>query len=146
MTEPPQLPYEEADGTATAGWSGSDTSHERATREAADGTASARQRRALLHLRRFDSVGVTWRELADMEGWHHGQSSGVLSVLHKTGRIARLKERRQRSQVYVLPQYVGGRETAPYKPSTAKRDAWEEGYEAGHEDGKDGTFTDNPYE
>jgi hypothetical protein len=45
---------------------------------------------------------------------HHGQASGALSVLHKEGRIARLTERRNRCAVYVLPEYVQGRETSPH--------------------------------
>lgn len=42
-------------------------------------------------------------------GWHHGQASGALSVLHKTGYVARLTEVRERCKVYVHPDFVGGR-------------------------------------
>jgi hypothetical protein len=38
----------------------------------------------------------------------------VLSDLHKAGRIARLTEERNRCKVYVLPEYVNGRETEPH--------------------------------
>lgn len=115
MTEP-TLPYEEADGTATAGWSGSDASRERAEGEARDGTASKRQGIALHLLDTFGARGLTWKDLGLHTGWHHGQSSGVLSVLHKTGRVARLHAKREKSQVYVLPEYVNDRPTSPYKP------------------------------
>lgn len=103
------LPY-----AGTSGWSGSATSQERAAREDADGTTSRRQDQTLFALAGRHSMGLTWRELGQARGWHHGQASGVLSVLHKTGRIARLVERRDKCAVYVLPDYVGDRTTAPH--------------------------------
>ncbi len=115
MTEPPQLPYEEADGTATAGWAGSDTSRERAVREATDGTASARQRYALDEITASRGEGMTWKDLADVTGWHHGQASGVLSVLHKTGALARLAVRRDKCLIYVHPLYVNDRPLSPQR-------------------------------
>lgn len=105
----PDLPY-----GGTSGWSGSETSMERAMDADADGTTSARQARTLHLLLVEREHGLTWKELADLTGWHHGQASGVLSVLHKEGRVARLTERRARCQVYVLPQHVADRETAPH--------------------------------
>lgn len=45
---------------------------------------------------------------------HHGTISGALSNLHQKGLVARLKERRSRCQVYVVPEFVGDRETAPH--------------------------------
>lgn len=108
----PLLPY-----AGTSGWSGSATSRERAEREDADGTTSDRQQNVLwlLHVRARE--GITWKELADLRGWHHGQASGVLSVLHKEGRIVRLTERRHRCQVYVRPEFTDSRDTAPYRPN-----------------------------
>jgi hypothetical protein len=58
--------------------------------------------------------GATWFELGGQFGWHHGQSSAALSTLHKEDRIARLKEKRGRSSVYVDLMYVGDRETSTY--------------------------------
>lgn len=111
----PTLPYPEPGGAeATAGWSGSDTSHERAVRERDDGTVTRRQTEALRWLGDAEGRGLTWKELADLMGWHHGQASGVLSVLHKDGRIARLVQRRNRCHVYVAVEYVNGRETQPF--------------------------------
>lgn len=98
----------------TSGWSGSETSRERAEREDADGTTSKRQRRALRWLDVSQARGMTWKDMAIRNGWHHGQASGVLSVLHKAGKIERLTERRDRCQVYVLPEYVNDRETVPH--------------------------------
>lgn len=103
------LPY-----AGTQGHAGSSTSQERAEREAADGTATQRQRMVLSHLETHGSHGLIWKELAEDFGWHHGQASSVLSVLHKTGRIARLSSRRERCSVYVLPHYVGDRRTEPH--------------------------------
>lgn len=119
-TDTPDLPY-----AGTSGWSGSATSHDRADRDDHDGTTSDRQRRTLGDLATLlrtpngrhtmgRDLGITWQELAALEGWHHGQASGVLSVLHKVGRVARLTERRNRCAVYVLPEYVNGRETSPH--------------------------------
>lgn len=102
----PLLPY-----AGTSGWSGSATSHARAVNADRDGTTSAHQQRALESLSWRGSDGVTWRELADEYGWHHGTASGVLSVLHKEGVIARLSISRSRCKVYVLPDYVDGRDT-----------------------------------
>lgn len=112
FTDPDDLPVTPYAGTS--GWSGSATSQERALRDDEDGTTTVRQRAALSTLAHWASTGRTWKELADSMGWHHGQASGVLSVLHKDGRVARLTERRQRCQVYVLPEHVGDRDTVPH--------------------------------
>jgi len=111
----PVLPYPEPGGDeATTGWSGSDTSHERATGERDDGTVARRQQQTLVSLTRVGSDGLTWRELGERQGWHHGQASSVLSVLHKEGRIARLVLRRDRCHVYVLTDHVNEREVQPH--------------------------------
>lgn len=116
------FPYPEPGGEEfTAGHSGSDTSRERAEQERNSGTYAERARQAITYLDAMGSTGLTvadFREVADL---HHGQASSVLSVLHKAGRIVRLKERRDRCQVYVLPDYVDGRETAPYTPNRRNR-------------------------
>lgn len=104
----PSLPYAGTEGNA-----GSSTSEERARREAVDGTASARQQAVLSWLLARGAYGATWQEVAEWFGWHHGQASGSLSALHKEGRLARLTERRGRSQVYVRPSWVQGRDTVP---------------------------------
>ena len=104
FTTKPSLPY-----AGTSGWSGSDTSEERARRADSNGTTSKRQTAALLALDAAGPQGLTWHELADRLGLHHGSASGVLSVLHKAGRIARLSDRRARSKIYVSLHHVGGR-------------------------------------
>lgn len=112
----PILPY-----GGTSGWSGTETSKTRATRQDSDGTTSKRQRDATRVLSSRGSHGVTWNELGQSLGLHHGSASGVLSTLHKAGVIARLSENRNGCQVYVLPQFILGRPTAPYKPNVSAR-------------------------
>ena len=109
----PVAPY-----AGTSGWSGSDTSKERVIREDEDGTTSKRQNDALNALFDTGEKGLTWNELAKWYEWHHGQASGVLSVLHKANLIVRLKARRNKSAIYVLPNYINGREISERKVKT----------------------------
>jgi hypothetical protein len=55
------------------------------------------------------AAGVTWRDVADALGWHHGQASGALSALHGQDRLVRLAERREGCAVYVRPDHAAGR-------------------------------------
>lgn len=107
---PGTFPYAGTSGYAA----GSPTSEDRARADDEAGTTTVRQRLALRVLDHRGPDGATWAELANVYGWHHGQASGVLSVLHKSGLVARLTERRQRSAVYVLPQHVADRPTQPH--------------------------------
>ena len=104
----------------TSGWSGSDTSRERAERLDNSGTTSQRQAFVIRYLDALGPHGATWQELATATGLHHGSASGVLSVLHKEGLIARLSNRRNRCKVYVGLDHVHGRETEPHKANTRK--------------------------
>jgi len=63
----------------------SDTSRNRAKSEDATGVTSNRQRVTLDLLEQAGRRGLTWRELSELTGWHHGQSSGTLSTLHREG-------------------------------------------------------------
>lgn len=107
--ELPLLPY-----AGTSGWSGSDASRERAETEDRDGTTTRRQSQVIFLLAGEGALGATWKEVADRLGWHHGQASGALSVLHKEGKVDRLTTRRNRCSVYVLPQFRLGRDAAPH--------------------------------
>jgi hypothetical protein len=50
--------------------------------------------------------GMTWRELADWCGLHHGQASGALSNLHRMGVVfVRKGWERERCQVYIHGMY-----------------------------------------
>lgn len=95
MTEP-SLPY-----NGTEGYVDNEASRERAVREATTGVASERQQAVLLYLLSAGPYGHTWREVADFLGLHHGQASGTLSVLHKTGAIFQLRKKRGKSHAYV---------------------------------------------
>lgn len=130
------LPYPEPDGRAfTAGWSGSSASHDRALAET-ESTAARRQAATMRALQIAGPIGLTWFELADGSGWHHGQASSVLSVLHKEGRISRLKLRRGRSSVYVLHGYVNGREIALPGRTANNSKSYAAGYADGFRDGR----------
>ena len=143
MSDQAELPY-----AGTEGWSGSDTSAERAYQDATDGTASQRQRDVIDFLLGTQAYGATWGDVAFALDLHHGQASASLSSLHLAGRIERLAERRGRSQIYVLPQYVGDRAISAHRSNRAhidKHTVWQEGYTAGATDGRHGTVTPNPY-
>ena len=92
----PSLPY--------AGMSGhvanSETSKARAVAEDSTGVTASRQKQILEALEKTE-YGNTWGELADKLNLHHGQVSGALSVLHKSGRIFALKRTRNGSQIYL---------------------------------------------
>ena len=75
------------------------------------------QPRALGQLALAGSHGLTWEQLARLTGWHHGTASGVLSTLHRAGKVERLVRKRNRRSIYVLPWYVAGRETVKPKPN-----------------------------
>ena len=100
------LPY-----AGSSGWSGTDTSQERALMADTDGSTASRQWQAMSFLAQRGLYGATWRELAEQTNEHHGAVSGVLSVLHKEERISRLLQKRDRCRVYVLPEFVNGRDT-----------------------------------
>jgi len=97
----PELPY-----NGSSGWSGSSGSRDRANAADRSGVTAERQNDALNLLEKAGQGGLTWSELAFHYGWHHGQASGALSNLHKGGWIERLQETRERSHIYVLPEWV----------------------------------------
>lgn len=101
----PVLPY-----GGTSGWSGTNTSRDRAVTADETGVTGERQSRVIELLAEKTTQGVTWKDVAGELNVHHGTASGVLSVLHKVGLIARLNETRDRCKIYVLPEYVDGRE------------------------------------
>lgn len=100
------LPY-----AGTSGWSGTNTSKQRAVTRDTNGDTAEVQAFVYRYLLWQRETGATWKEIAEASGWHHGIVSGALSNLHKTDKIARLLETRARCRVYVLHSYVGDRET-----------------------------------
>lgn len=83
----------------TAGFVNQPASRDRAQKEAASGVAS---QRAMLVLRYLQNApeGMTWRELGAALNLHHGQISGVLSNLHKSGLVFMLRQQRNRCHPY----------------------------------------------
>jgi hypothetical protein len=100
----PELPYHQ-----TSGHSGTDTSKARAIDADRSGKTAMRQAQAIELINQMRGSGLTWKEFSEITGLHHGTASGVLSVLHKTGRIARLKQSRQGCKVYVGVAWVENR-------------------------------------
>ena len=109
------LPY-----AGTSGWSGSETSKKRAVDNDKNGKTKEIQTSTLWELFFMADRGVTWKELAETYGWHHGTASGVLSTLHKAGKIVRLQQTRNRCAIYVLDTWIQGRPVAIRKVKTCK--------------------------
>jgi hypothetical protein len=88
------LPY-----AGTAGFVSQPASAQRAQSEARSGEATARARAVLAHLEAHP-LGLTWKELATLMNLHHGQVSGALSTLHKSGHVFMLHTQRNRCHPY----------------------------------------------
>jgi hypothetical protein len=105
------LPY-----AGTSGWSGTDASRERAERRDSNGQTATLQSRIVDNARHAGQWGITVKWLRDAyPDEHHGTLSGALTALHKTGRLLRLTEKRDKCSVYVAPQFLLGREAVPPK-------------------------------
>lgn len=76
---------------------------------------------ALALLRNNEGQGVTWKDLSIVSGHGHGATSGALSRLHKSGQCARLKDRRERCFIYVLPEWVEDRRVSQPAVNTNTR-------------------------
>lgn len=100
MSNAAYVPY-----NGTAGWSGTDTSKERALYNLRTGKEYNNQQKALAYLK-DNEAGLTWKELAEHADIHHGTASGVLSVLHKSGAILRTTRIRNGCKVYMHIQYA----------------------------------------
>jgi len=99
----------------TAGWSGTDTSMQRAVDNIHSGRELNNQELALHMLKRAGTVGLTWKDIATTTGWHHGTASGVLSVLHMSGAIVRTYAVRNKCKVYVHQNFKDEVNVEPYK-------------------------------
>lgn len=93
-----------------------ETSQERQERNDHSGVTSHVQITVLKVLARVKAEGLTAAELEDALQIGHGMASSALSHLHRAERIRRVKMRRGRHEIYVLPEYVNGREESPYRP------------------------------
>lgn len=114
VTDLPVLSY-----NGTSGWSGSDTSRERAESHDASGRTRIVQQRLLFHLSEAGYRGLTWKEAENLlleegvELTEHSSVSSNLSNLHKAGHIARLSKKRLHRKVYVTTKYLGTRKSEP---------------------------------
>lgn len=102
----------------TDGHSGTETSKQAA--EDHHETAGDKQNAVLNALAEKKARGLTVVDVRNTLIPHHGTASRVLSVLHVGGRILRLKERRDGSKVYVLPQYQMTRPIERYIATKSK--------------------------
>ena len=107
----------------SSGWSGSDTSRERAQHDDRQGITRDRHDKLMAYMPSRSPDGTTWFELADDLGWHHGEASGALTRAHRIGALLRTTDRRgtgKQSLVYVLPE-AGERSHTPYRSRSAAK-------------------------
>jgi hypothetical protein len=109
------LPY-----AGTSGWSGSQTSFERVKIRDESGMTAKYQKMFLVDLEVAGNAGLTSREWGLLHNLEHQTYSSVPSVLHLGGYVARLTQRRNRHQIYVLPQWVNDRTLSPHKSNVKK--------------------------
>lgn len=114
----PVTPYAGASG----GGSDSSGDSDATTRYLDDANVtSAVQRGVYLRVRAAGAEGATVAEIRENSTLgHHGRVSSALSTLHLRGHLAMLHESRNRCRVYVLPQYVSGRETVEHGSNKPK--------------------------
>ena len=98
----------------TAGWSGTETSKDRAMYNLRTGKEYNNQQKALALLK-DNPAGLTWKEFSEQTGVHHGTASGVLSVLHKAGAILRSTRIRGGCKIYYSIKYQEVIADEPYK-------------------------------
>ena len=108
MTEQPDL-FSITDDDAltyngTAGAVNQPASQQRAKREASNGAATERARLILNVLAELPD-GATWKQLGSVLMLHHGQVSGALSNLHKSGHVFMLHKQKDRCHLYVHAKF-----------------------------------------
>lgn len=99
----------------TAGWSGTETSKDRALYNLRTGKEYNNQQKALALLKEARANGLTWKELGEQADIHHGSASGVLSVLHQAGAILRGTRVRNGCKIYYSIEYSDAIAHEPYK-------------------------------
>jgi len=88
----------------TSGYVNQPASLARAITEANNGTSTERARHIMTYLA-YKQEGMTWRQLAETMNLHHGQISGALSNLHKSGHVFMLRQQRNKCHPYVHSIY-----------------------------------------
>jgi hypothetical protein len=107
----------------TRGDSGSAASREAAQADYDNGVTNRLQLQILDAAIARGRRGVTAAEMREFTQEHHGRVSSAITKLHIAGKLVALTERRGHGGIYVTPEYVGGRETRPYKRQTKTVDA-----------------------
>lgn len=111
------IPY----GKTGSGHAGNDTSRERQEISDASGLTGKRQKATLDAVELSAGHGVTALEMEQLLNVGHGQASSALSHLHRAGHIRRIKDRRNKQEIYVLPEHVGDRKESPYNPRPERK-------------------------
>ena len=108
----PSLTYD-----GTSGAMHTDTSKARAEKNDIEGVTGKRQAFTLKYAQQRGTSGITVIDLREHPSFigHHGEASSSLTNLHKDNRLVRLGECRNHSHVYVLPEFVNGREVLPFR-------------------------------
>jgi hypothetical protein len=99
-----------------SGHAGNATSRERQQIEDASGLTEGRQKMALNAVTAAGPDGLVVSELELILAVGHGQASSALSHLHRAQKVVRLRDRRNKQELYVVPDYVNGRKESPYNP------------------------------
>jgi hypothetical protein len=95
----------------TSGWSGTDTSRERAKRNDQNGTTLTTQKLILDAVQSSGFYGMTIADIRyQFPDRHHGTLSGALTNLHMEGYLLRLTAKRDACKIYVAPCNQSGRD------------------------------------
>lgn len=105
----------------TRGSSGGGASADAALADLVKGVTNAAQKYVVIMAQQAGERGVTVAELREKTGsLHHGRVSSATTKMHIAGRLVALTERRGHAGVYVVPEYVNGREERPYRRQSAR--------------------------
>jgi len=79
-----------------------ETSRTRTTRN----EAAQRAQQILDLLNPQATAGLTWKQIAQVTGLHHGQVSGLLSNMHRAGLVAQLRIRKDGCHPYIHADFI----------------------------------------
>ena len=110
----------------TAGYVNRPASKQRAMQELNGGVLGKRQQAILDVLDAAGANGMTWKELGDQLGLHHGKISGALSNMHLFGVVFMLRLTKDRCHPYVHAKFrdewtAEARYDEPAKTRTSER-------------------------
>ncbi|QGH76597.1 helix-turn-helix DNA binding domain protein [Microbacterium phage Jefe] len=90
----------------------------------------ADQQALVMHLaERAGYAGITGHDVQVATGWGDSSKSRALSNLLRDRRLVRLREKRDRGHIHVVPELLQGRDIEPYQSLADKH------YYRGHDDG-----------